>query len=137
MTTPFSSMRNLAGRWLAASRSVADPDVHEAGLVDDRLRAALIRFAGEEGFASLQRRALILAKSELPPLQVVQVGENGRLTGFEQLAEDTGAEAAVAITTHLLDLLVNFIGERLTLRLLSEAWPDTVLGEQVQPWRSQ
>ena len=40
-----------------------------------------------------------------------------------------GGEAAVAITAHLLGLLVTFIGEPLTLRLVREAWPDASLDE--------
>ncbi len=40
-----------------------------------------------------------------------------------------GVEAAVAITAHLLGLLVTFIGEPLTLRLVREAWPDASLDE--------
>lgn len=127
MSTPSSSMRSLAGRLLATRGADAEADGPEAALVDERLKAALVRFAGEAGFASLQRRALILARSELPALRVVQPGDNGRLTGLEQLPDDAADEAAVAITTHLLDLLVNFIGTRLTLRLLSEVWPDAGL----------
>ena len=45
------------------------------------------------------------------------------------MRRDGGAEAAVAITAHLLGLLVTFIGEPLTLRLVREAWPDASLDE--------
>lgn len=38
-----------------------------------------------------------------------------------------GGEAAVAITAHLLGLLVAFIGVPLTVRLLRESWPDTIV----------
>ena len=132
MDTPSSSMRDLARRLLAASRIVSDPQVHEAVLVSDKLRISLTRFAGVDGFTSLLRRALVLARAEVPALQRVKVGANGRLEGFEQLAVDTGmdvAAAAAAITAHLLGLLVTFIGEPLTLALVREAWPDTSLDE--------
>jgi len=33
------------------------------------------------------------------------------------------ALAAMAITTHLLALLMTFVGEAITLRLVREAWP--------------
>jgi hypothetical protein len=36
-------------------------------------------------------------------------------------------EATVALTAHFLELLVTFVGEALTLRLLREAWPDALL----------
>jgi hypothetical protein len=130
MDTPSSSMRDLARRLLAASQSASGPHVHEAVAVSERLRISLAKFAGDAGFASLLRRALVLASGDVPSLQSVKIGADGRLEGFEQLAADTGTgalggEAAVAITAHLLGLLVVFIGESLTLRLLRASWPDT------------
>lgn len=127
MLTPYSSKRNLAARLLAASRADTVPSVHGLVLVNDRLRAALVRITGDEGFAALQQRALMLARSELPPLKVVNIDAHGRLTGFEHLPDSTAADAAMAITARLLDLLANIIGDSLTLRLLREAWPNTVL----------
>jgi hypothetical protein len=50
------------------------------------------------------------------------------LEGLEALAASdpaVGIEAAVAITAHLLGLLVTLIGEPLTVRLVRDAWPDT------------
>jgi hypothetical protein len=130
MDTPSSSVRDLARRLLAASQTASGSHVHEAVVVIEKLRIALTKFAGADGFASLLRRALGLASADVPSLQCVKIGADGRLEGFEQLAADTGAgalggEAAVAITAHLLGLLVAFIGETLTLRLLRESWPDT------------
>ena len=158
MDTPPSSMRDLARRLLAASQSVSDPHVPEAVLVSDRLRTSLTRFAGADGFTSLLRRALALARAEVPSLQSVKVGADGRLEGFEQQKSGewrvasrtrtntplllphsplttrhspltTPSEGAAAITAHLLGLLVTFIGEPLTLALVREAWPDISLTE--------
>jgi hypothetical protein len=126
------SMRDLARRLLAASRTASDPHVHEAVRVNEKLRITLTQFAGADGFASLMRRALALASAEVPSLQSVKVGADGRLEGFEGLATDAesdGGEAAVAITAHLLALLATFIGEPLTLRLLLLSWPDTSLDQ--------
>ncbi len=135
MDTPSSSIRDLARRLLAASQTTSGPRVHEALVVSERLRLTLTKFAGSDGFASLLRRALVLASAEAPPLQSVKIGADGRLEGFEQLVADTGSgtpggEAAVAITAHLLGLLETFIGKSLTLRLVREAWPDTSLDEE-------
>jgi hypothetical protein len=132
MDKPSSSMRDLARRLLAASQTASDPHVHEAVLVNEKLRIYLTQFAGADGFASLLRRALALAAAEVPSLQSVKIDTNGRLQGFEQIpantaAGATGGEAAVAITAHLLGLLVTFIGEPLTLRLVREAWPEMAL----------
>lgn len=137
METQFSLMRDLSRRLLAASQSASDSHLHDATVVSEKLRIPLTRFAGAEGFASLLRRALVLAGAEVPSLQSVKVGSEGRLEGFEQLAADTstagsGSEAAVAITSHLLSLLSTFIGEPLTLRLIREAWPDASLDEYIQ-----
>ena len=127
MDSPSPSTRDLAQRLLAVSLTVSDPQVHEAVLVSDKLRTTLTRFAGIDGFVSLQRRALVLARVEDPSLQCVKIGEDGRLEGFEQLAADSSTGAGTAITAHLLCLLITFIGETLMLTLVREAWPDTSL----------
>ncbi|MBC7834135.1 MAG: hypothetical protein H7Y88_03425 [Phycisphaerales bacterium] len=105
--------------------------------MSESIRASLTRFAGDDGFASLLRRALVLASAEVPSLRSVRV-EHGTLQGFEPIAAEAGAgrgmaggawesEAAVAVTANLLELLVTFIGEPLTLTLVRAAWPDTSL----------
>jgi hypothetical protein len=129
MDTPSSSLRALSRRLLAASQPVSGPYVHEAVLVSDKLRVSLTRFAGADGFASLLRRAVVLASAEVPSLQTVKVGADGRLEGFEQLAADTSTDAAAAVTSYLLGLLVTFVGEPITLRLVREAWPAASLEE--------
>ena len=76
----------------------------------------------------------LLARAEVPALQAVQLQPDGSLEGLDALAADAsngGTEAAVAITAHLLGLLVTFIGEPLTLRLVREAWPDASLDESI------
>src|SRR5579864_8264642 len=123
MEKPSSSMRDLARRLLAASKTASNPHVPEAVLVIEKLRTSLTKFAGFEGFASLLRRALVLACADEPSLKSVKVASDGRLEGFEQLVADKGTGAAgdgaaVAITAHLLWLLVTFIGEPLTLTLM-------------------
>ena len=128
-------MRDLARRLLAASQTDAEPHVHEAVVVIEKLRIILTKFAGADGFASLLRRALVRASAELPLLQGVKIGADGRLEGFERIVADkatdgAGGEAAVAITTHLLGLLATFIGEPLTLRLVRAAWRDTLLDDE-------
>jgi len=133
MDTPSPSIRDLALRLLAASQTASAPHGHEAVLVSEKLRISLTRFAGADGFASLLRRALVLAIADLPSLQSVEIGADGCLEGFERLDANPGTgaggrEAAVAVTARLLELLVTFIGESLTLRLVHEAWPDTPLG---------
>ena len=94
--------------------------------VSEKLRVTLAQFVGPDGFAALLRRALALARADLPSLEMAKVTPDGQLEGFETRAADAknDVEAATAITVHLLELLVTFIGESLTLRLMSDAWAD-------------
>ena len=131
MDTPSPSIRDLARRLLAveaASQSAANSRMNEAVRVCEKLRVCLIRFAGADGFTALLRRALALARVEVPSLHGITEKADGSMEGLEELATDSpnlGSDAAVAITSHLLGLLVTLIGEPLTVRLVREAWPDT------------
>lgn len=133
MDSPSASLRALALRLLAAEKAYPpDPlqPMYEAVRVCDKLGQSLTRFAGADGFASLLGRSLALARLEVPSLARVAVQSNGILDGLEALAfdeDDAGAAAAIALSAHLLGLLVTFIGEPLTLRLVRESWPDASL----------
>lgn len=133
MNTPPDSIRHLARRLLAteaALGSAADAPVHEVVRVSEKLRISLTRFAGSEGFVALLRRALVLAGAEVPSLRTVKVVGEGRLEGLDDLLAEAGnAEAATAIIAHLLGLLVIFIGEHFTVRMVRETWPDAALDD--------
>jgi hypothetical protein len=135
MDTLTSSTRDFARRLLAvevASPSVADPRVHEADRVCEKLRVSITRFAGADGFTALLRRALALARAEVPALHGVTEKADGSLEGLEALeadARNVGSDAAVAIIANLLGLLITFIGAPLTVRLVGEGWPDALLDE--------
>jgi hypothetical protein len=102
--------------------------------VIEELRNHLVKLAGAEGFRSLLSRALALAKAEVPALHVVHVCADGSVEGLHGIGRhqemDAAQEAQAAeqagtmLVAHLLELLVTFIGESLTLRLISDAWPD-------------
>ena len=135
MDMPSASIRNLARRLLSleAERSGGGARGREAVRVIEKFRDALTRFAGPEGFASLLRRSLALARADSPALEAVTFNPGGSLDGLEGLASDTrdgGPEAVVGIVAHLLGLLVTFIGEPLTLRIVREAWPEARLVEK-------
>jgi hypothetical protein len=126
------SIRALARTLLAEAQTGTNSDVHDVALVSEQLRISLTRFAGAVGFASLLQRAVALASAEVPALRTVSVNKDGRLEGLEQLAthaQRVREEAAVAITAHLLGLLVAFIGESLTQQLLRQLWPQSSLDE--------
>jgi hypothetical protein len=139
MDTPSPSIRDLARRLLEASRTVSssasNPGEPEPPRVIERLRIVLSRLTGADGFTVLLVRALARASVEIPSLAIVKVTADGRLEGLEQMAGDASdrgkavSDASIAITTHLLDLLVVFIGEPLTLALVSDAFPGKLLDE--------
>jgi len=123
-------MHNLARRLLAvetARKSDTDARMHEAVLVCEKLRISLTRFAGPDGFTSLLRRALVLARAQAPALNDLQIRPDGSLEGLAAIPDAN--ESAIAIVAHLLTLLVTFIGRPLTLRLLREVWPDVSFDE--------
>ena len=129
------SIRDLARRVLtveASSQSAVEPRAHAAVRVCEKLRVHLTRFIGADGFRAIQRRALALARAEIPALDRVTQKDDGTLEGLDGLtgeSRDAGGDAAAAIITHLLSLLVTFIGQPITVRLLREAWPDASFGE--------
>lgn len=132
MTAPTSSITDFARRLLASSQTPQEPNVQGVVVASEKLRISLNRLVGVDGFVSLLRRALTLARAEVPSLRSVQVGPDGRLLGFEQVAIDSpnaGTEEAIAIMAQLISLLGCFIGEPLTRSLLREAWPDTSFDE--------
>ena len=129
-------IQDLARRLLAFeaeqdNSSAAHVDVAEQ--VIEELRVHLIKFAGVDGFRSLLSRALTLAKAEVPSINMVQVRGDGSLEGFAGIeqSQDAGAEgqAGTVLVAHLLELLVTFMGEPLTLRLLQDKWPDASIDQ--------
>jgi len=92
-------------------------------LVAEKLRRPLVTLTGIAGFRSLLARALTLAKAQAPALNIVQIEPDGSLTGFGN-DEAQIEEAGVMLIAQLLGLLVTFIGERLMLTLVRDAWPD-------------
>ena len=103
--------------------------------VYEKLFRHLCAIAGVAGFQSLAARALTLVKSEAPTLSAVQVTADGRLQGLGELDLKTDKaqteEGGIIFLAQLLGLLLIFIGEALTLRLVQDGWPDADFGLQV------
>ena len=101
--------------------------------VPEKLRPHLATLMGNGGFRALLSRALALANAEIPWLRAVQVKADGSLEGLEerlaQLDPDELSEGRVVLLAQLLGLLVAFIGEKLTLRLVREVWPEVPLND--------
>ena len=85
-------------------------------------------------------RALRLARREFLFLEGVSVDAEGDFHGLEESLHDVEAgEAAkglLSVLITLIDLLVGFIGEELTLRLVGEVWPEPLV-RSIQPGTSE
>ena len=117
------AIRRLAERLLALEKDtpiVAEEDLVATCRVWEKLRRPLRHLVGSAGVNSLLQRALTLAKRECPVLGGVQVMDDGSLVGLQGDA----AKASSMLVAHLIQLLVTFIGEGLTLRLLRGTWPE-------------
>lgn len=109
--------------------------VAAAERVLDRLRAHLSQRIGQEGFRTLLARALTLTTPRFPRLKAVRVEADGSLSGLRRAADASPQEAqddvtpqeavegTTALAAHLIELLITFIGEDLTLRVLSTVSP--------------
>ena len=99
--------------------------------VSEKLRLHLATSLGNTSFHTLSTRALALASAEVPWLRTVRVKADGSLEGVKklqaQLDEDAFFEGRVVLLAQFLGLLVAFIGENLTLRLMREVWPKVPL----------
>ena len=136
MSTTSPETQDLARRLLAfeaAHDNSSAAGVDGAARVIEELRLRLIKLAGIDGFRALLSRALTLAKAEVPSLNMVQVSVDGSLKGFdgnEQSQEPgTAVQPGIVLVAHLLELLVTFIGQPLTLRLIRDKWPDASIDE--------
>ena len=124
--------RNLAERLLAyeaAAGKNSEPTESAAFRVCEKLRQPLCSLAGVAGFRSLLSRALALARAEGPGLSAVQVGADGSLKGLDELGperdKDMSNEGGALLVAQLLGLLLLFIGEGITLRLVQDVWPES------------
>jgi hypothetical protein len=129
-------MRDFAKRLVAyetGKNKSSETKTPAAFLVSEKLRLYLAKLMGNVGFRALLSRALALANAEVPWLRAVHVKADGSLEALEelqvQLDPDEFLEGSVVLLAQLLGLLVAFIGENLTLRLVREIWPKLSLND--------
>jgi hypothetical protein len=105
----------------------------DAFSVCEKLRPQLATLMGSGGFRALLSRALVLTQAEVSWLRGLHVKPDGTLGGLDglpmQLNSDSRIEGGVVLLAQLLGLLVAFIGEDLTLRLVLEVWPKASLND--------
>jgi len=130
--------RYLAQRLLtyeAGAGQNSQPAESAAFRVCAKLRRPLTAFAGVAGYRSLLSRALTLARAEAPSLSAVQVAADGSLQGLDELEPQIDKERArdggAILIAQLIGLLLTFIGEGLTLRLVQDVWPEAAFHGRV------
>jgi hypothetical protein len=132
-----SDSRDLARHLLALEADAGEarePTESMPLRVYEKLRRRLCALAGVAGFHSLASRALTLAKSEAPDLAAVQIAPDGTLQlGKPDLQMDVvrnkAGEGETVLIARLLGLLLIFLGEALTMNLISDLWPDLTLDD--------
>ena len=134
MNSATPQMRNFAMRLiLNETNGTKSLEVKSAAvfLVCEKLRPQLEPLVGKSGFRSLLSRSLSLAVKEVPELRAVNITTDGALEGPQEIYQDVNPnkilEGRLVLLAQLLDLLVAFIGENLTLRLVNEVWPKVTL----------
>jgi hypothetical protein len=135
MSRATPHLRDLAQRLIGAeARGVnrsGEAKTPGAFLVCERLRPHLAPLMGSTGFNALLARALAVARGKAAWLNAVAL--TGNTMGVaEKEGEKAGpdvAEGGLTLISELLALLVAFIGERLTLQMMREVWPDLPLND--------
>jgi hypothetical protein len=136
MSRVTPSLRDLAQRLIAAEARIVNPSGETqspaAFAVCKRLRPHLAPLMGSTGFSAVLGRALALARAKVDWLNAVAL--TGDTLGVsekvgEKVGPDVMAEGSLALLSELLALLVAFIGERLTLQMMREVWPNLSLND--------
>lgn len=126
MSRSTPRMRKFATLLLAQEKAAKKANGPFAVLpAAEKLRPHLATLTGDVGFRTLLSRALALAKAEVSWLEKVQVRADGTLErlGETPLKPSDFDEGQIALLAQLLGLMVAFIGEGLTVRLMCEIWP--------------
>ena len=136
MSRATPQTRNFAERLIAyetRENKSSETKTPAACLVGEKLRPHLATLMGNVGFRALLSRALALANTDVPWLRAVHVKADGSLEGLDELEAqvdpDEIFEGCVVLLAQLLGLLVAFIGENLTLRMVREVWPKLSLND--------
>lgn len=95
--------------------------------VYQKLRMQLCALTGVAGYRALLSRALALAQAEAPGLIVLEVNADGYMEGPRELDPKTDKDALegeAILLAQFLGLLLTFVGEAVTLRLLRDVAPN-------------
>jgi hypothetical protein len=132
MTLPaYADLRQIALRALTLEDGSADAPAAAAAArrAYDDLAVVLVPLIGQVGVDALTARASHLVQREYPSDKAGDTEQSGE--PFTQISfwlerqdPSLATDAAAALLSTLGGLLVTFIGEPLTMRLVRQAWPD-------------
>jgi hypothetical protein len=122
MNIPRPSAKALAMEVI--QRETRDDDkVDVAVTVLPKLHGTLGKLIGAHGFDVVLERSLRLAKNDEPLLANVICEPGGILNGLTYLAADR-ERGLIVVLSHLIELLMRFIGEDLAGRIVRDTWSD-------------
>ena len=131
MTRNTPEVRDFAKRLIALEANghkSSETKIPAACMATEKLRPHLSTLIGNLGFRALISRALALANADVRWLRAVHVKTDGSFEGFEDLSArmepEQFFEGCTVLLSHLLGLLVAFVGEEITLRLVGDVWPE-------------
>lgn len=90
----------------------------------EQLRSQMSQVVGALGYSTLLAHALVLAKQEDPVVEQLSMDQSGALEWGNQPELSSRARATEILLTKLIQLLITFLGETVTLRLLQNVWPE-------------
>jgi len=131
MSRATPQMRDLAACLIAyetKQNKVSEGELPAAFHLCETLRPHLATLMGNGGFRAILARSLAVTRGEIPWLAALSVKADGSLEGWDkpeaQVKPEELTRGCVLLIAQLLGLLVVFIGENLTLRLVRDVWPN-------------
>ncbi len=115
--------REIAERLLAyeaAAQHSSESSGAAASRVCQKLGYPLSKLIGTDGSRAILVRALTLARREAESLDTVKVTDTGVLEGLTGETEQVSA----VLVANVIELLLTFLGEPLTLKLVHDTWPE-------------
>lgn len=136
MSRATPPIRDLAARLIAnktGGTQSSETQTPGAFAVCEKLRPQLATLMGRAGAHALLSRALATARAEVDWLRTVLLTEEGNFGVPDEVLKKVDAkelaDGSVLLVAQLLGLLVAFIGDNLTLRLVRDVWPKLSLEE--------
>src|SRR5687767_7860194 len=138
MRRPDPELLRFAEQILIRESKAGHEELTPVETACNALQKYLDRVIGLRGFHAIVTRAIFLARTDYPWLSTLNVSgtEGCALTGAAEAARAGGTDATAgfaAFIANAISLLATFVGEKLALRFISEAWPGVPIPENLLP----